>query len=792
MGNAPITPVTSPSEGVPRLSAVAALAATPFLTLDEVIDATLRLMSDLVGVKLSMIHRLEGDTIIVSHVHDRIGLGLTPPVTIKRTDTFCDVVLANVAPLVVLDADVEPYVHMLGKQIVGTKSYIGVPILLNDSRLFGTLCAHDRRALDLGQNEIDLLLVLARFVASHIERDEALKVQQRSAQRLSTRNAELAAANQQLRALSVIAESIAANLDLHSLLQTVVASAVNLLDAHGGAISLIGENLDAPRRLTATYNLPETLEADQIPARAGLMGQVISARGPVIVERYDQLDAPLSHTFFHDLAPWIAVPLWWDGEIIGTFGIGAGDPSHVFNERDIESLTQLAKHAAVAIENTRLYAASRELGAAEERNRLAAEIHDTLAQSLLALTFQLRTARGFVSSAPERASEELLEAEQRTREALEEARRSVWNLGPASLEAGSLIEALQGELSASERSGLPGRLVVTGTARPLHAETQLALFRVAQEALANARKHASAHHAELTLDYGLTGIRLEVADDGRGFDPAVVKARRPRQESGYGLVGMTDRVQRIGGNLTIESDPARGGAKLIAAVPYQPPARAVAPPSIAAPAAGKSIRVIVADDHPATRAGIAGILGQQEGITVVATAANGEEVLALVESLQPDVLMIDLRMPKLSGVETIARMTKLGLPTRAVVVTTFAQDELIFQAMRAGARGYLLKDASPDDLASAVRIVSAGGTLITPLVAGKLAEGLASHERLTARERQVLGLLARGLSDKEIAVELGMSVKTANFHASNTIAKLGAQNRAEAVRLAYERGLLTD
>jgi DNA-binding NarL/FixJ family response regulator/signal transduction histidine kinase len=771
---------------------VAALSATPFSSLDEVIGATLKLMSDLIGVKLSMIHRLEGDTIIVSHVYDRIGLGLTPPVTIKRTDTFCDVVLENIAPLIVLDADVEPWVHMLGKQIVGTKSYIGVPILLNDHRLFGTLCAHDRRALDLRQEEIDLMLVLARFVASHIERDDALSRQERSTQRLAERNTELAAANQQLRALNEIAESIGASLDLHTLLQTVIASAVELLDVHGGAISLIGEDLDSPRQLTATFNLPTMLETEEIPARSGLMGQVVAARGPVIIERYDQLDAPLQHSFFHELAPWIAVPIWWGGEIIGTFGLGSGNPSRVFNERDIDSLTQLAKHAAVAIENTRLYAASRELGAAEERNRLAAEIHDTLAQSLLTLTFQLRTARGFISSAPDRAAGELAEAEQHTRAALDEARRSVWNLGPASLEAGSLIEALQGELAASERNGLPGRMIVNGAACPLHAETQLALFRVAQEALANARKHAAAGRAELSLDYGPNDIRLTIVDDGRGFDPERIKARTPRREGGYGLMGMAERVQRIGGALTIESNPESGGARITARLPYQPPIRTSGQPFVAVEPQASSIRVIVADDHPATRAGIAGILGQQEGITVVATAGNGEEALSLVEALQPDVLMIDLRMPKLSGVEAIARLAKLGVPTRAVAVTTFAQDELVFQAMRAGARGYLLKDATPEELASAVRVVHAGGTLLTPVVAGKLAEGLASNERLTGRERQVLELLARGLSDKEIAVELQMSVKTANFHVGNTIAKLGAQNRAEAVRLAYERGLLED
>jgi signal transduction histidine kinase/DNA-binding NarL/FixJ family response regulator len=708
-------------------------------------------------------------------------------VTIHRTDTFCDSVLANIAPLVVLDADAEPYAQLPGKQIVGTKSYIGVPIVLNDSRLFGTLCAHDRRALSLGEGEINFLLVLARFVASHIEREEALHIQEQTARRLAIRNAELGAANQQLVVLNDLADSIAAHLDLRSLLGTIVASAVQLLGASGGAISLLGENLDSPRLLTATYNLPESIGLESIPGRAGLMGQVVAARGPVIVDRYSKLDVPLGHSFFHELAPWIAVPIWSGEEITGTFGIGANDPERVFNERDVEMLVHLAKHAAVAIENARLYAASRDLGAAEERNRLAAEIHDTLAQSLLALTFQLRTARGLISSSPDRATLELQEAEQRTREALDEARRSVWNLGPASLEAGTLVEALQGELSASERNGLPGRLTVSGSPRPLHAETQLAIFRIAQESLANARKHARATDVEIMLEFGVNGVTLTVADNGIGFDPAAARQSSPREEGGYGIVSMSDRMERVSGTLKIKSGPDQAGTKVIASAPYEPIVRISQPPATPI-AESKSIRVLVADDHPATRAGLASILSQQEGITVVATAANGEEALALVETLLPDVLVIDLRMPKLSGVETIARLSKLGLSTRAVAVTTFAQDELVFQAMRAGARGYLLKDASADELANAVRVINDGGTYLAQVVAGKLAGGLASNERLTARERQVLELLAQGRSDKEVAGELNTSVKTASFHVANVISKLGAQNRAEAVRLAYERG----
>jgi DNA-binding NarL/FixJ family response regulator/signal transduction histidine kinase len=781
------------TRGEQPLTALAHLAAQPFSTLDELIDATLRLISDTTGAQLAMIHRLDGEVIVVTHMHDRIGLGVRPPVTVPRAATFCDRVLATLSPLIVLDADQEPYRHLPGKQLVGTKSYIGVPIVLAGGRVYGTLCAHDRRSLALGPEQVDLLLVLARIVASHLEREEVMQAQGQMASRLAARNADLADAVSKLKALQAITDHIAAQLDLRSLLETVVESAVRLLGAQGGAISLIGPSLDAPRRLTATYNLPESLRNEDIPAGAGLMGQVLAAQGPVIVSRYETLDHPLPHREFHELSPWVAVPIWWQGDIIGTFGIGAGDSGRAFNDRDVELLRLLAKHAAVAIENARLHATARELGAAAERNRLAADIHDTLAQSLLALIFQLRVAKGLARTSPDRAVAELAEAEERARAALEEARRSVWNLSPASLEAGSLVEALQGELAASARAGLPGRLVVTGSTHPLPPESQFALFRVAQEALANARKHAHASEAEIRLNYGLETVTLTVSDNGAGFEPTAVSHRLPRPDHGFGLAGMAQRVKRVGGTLHVISDPAeRAGTDVIAAVPYAFPDAAVEPAESPARPTGRAIRVIVADDHPATRSGVIALLEAQPDIVVVGTAANGEEALGLTEALRPDILMIDLRMPKLGGVEAIARLGRLGLPTKAIAVTTFAQDELVLQAMRAGARGYLLKDASAEELATAVRIVHAGGTLLTPAIAQKVAEGLSARERLTPREREVLALLARGLPDKEIAAELRLSVKTANFHVANIIGKLGAQNRADAVRLAFERGLLAD
>lgn len=786
-------PAATPSAD-PRLSALASYAAKPFPSLDEAINETLALIADFAGLSLAMIHRLEGDDLIVSHACDRMGLGIQTPLAVPRSATFCDSVLESLTPLIVRDADADPHWSQLpGKLLVGTRSYISVPILLGNGRVFGTLCAHDRRVLELGQTEIDAMRILARMIASQIERDEALRNEAEIARSLFVQNEELSGALQQLAALRELVEAISSELDLEALLKQVVSSAVSLLGAYAGAISLVGADLDAPRRLVATHNLDaEGIDTRGIPSRAGLMGEVIARRGPVIVGSYDQIAQPLPDSAFHRLAPWIGVPIWWKNEIIGTFGVAANDPTRRIGEREIAALTTLAKHAAVAIENARLYAASRDLGMAEERNRLAREIHDTLAQSLLTITFQLRATRGLIASEPRRAEAELLSAEANARAALEEARRSVWNLGPAALETGSLVEALQGE-SDPRRAGMPCRLIVSGTQRPLAADVQLALLRVAQEAIANARKHANCLKVEVRLEFDDTGVTLSVADDGRGFDPASV-AEGPTPEGGFGLSSMAERVQQLGGRFEIASGIGNGaGTTIIAGIPYPPPATESRTPSEIATQAGAKeakFHVVVVDDHPAMRTGLAALLDAEPDMTVVGQAADGEEALRMVAALRPEVALVDLRLPGMGGVETISRLGRLRVPTRTIVVTSFAQDELVLQALRAGAQGYLLKDAGANELAAAVRAVGAGGTFLTPLVAGKLAATLTQQERLTPREREVLNLIGQGLADKEIAVALGTTPKTAQFHVANLLAKLGAQNRTDAVRIAYARGLL--
>jgi DNA-binding NarL/FixJ family response regulator len=197
------------------------------------------------------------------------------------------------------------------------------------------------------------------------------------------------------------------------------------------------------------------------------------------------------------------------------------------------------------------------------------------------------------------------------------------------------------------------------------------------------------------------------------------------------------------------------------------------------------------DDHPPIRAGLAALLDAETDVEVVAQAASGEDALRLISELQPDIALIDLRLPGISGVDTISCIAQLGVSTRSIVVTSFQQDEMVLQALRAGAQGYLLKDATGSELASAVRTVNAGGTFLTPAVAGTLTGSLIRQERLTRRELQVLTLIGQGLADKEIAAEIGATAKTVQFHVANILGKFGAQNRTDAVRIAYARGILS-
>jgi len=210
------------------------------------------------------------------------------------------------------------------------------------------------------------------------------------------------------------------------------------------------------------------------------------------------------------------------------------------------------------------------------------------------------------------------------------------------------------------------------------------------------------------------------------------------------------------------------------------------------------IRVLLVDDHAVVREGLRTYLELQDGIEVAGEAADGHEGVAAAERLRPDVILMDLVMPRLDGVGAMRELRRRLPAARVIVLTSFTDDGKLLPAVQAGAAGYLLKNAQPQEIARAVRAAAAGEALLDPGVAARLLDSLASPpgeapgESLTRREREVLGLIGRGFSNKRIALELGIAEKTVKTHVGHVLFKLGVPDRTSAAVFAVRAGLAPD
>lgn len=213
-------------------------------------------------------------------------------------------------------------------------------------------------------------------------------------------------------------------------------------------------------------------------------------------------------------------------------------------------------------------------------------------------------------------------------------------------------------------------------------------------------------------------------------------------------------------------------------------------------AGNERIGVFLADDHAVVRAGLEALIGTEEQMTVVGTAADGEEAIAKVALLNPDVILLDLQMPRKSGIEAISAIKAHDPEARILVLTSFSEDDKVFAAIKAGASGYLLKDATPEELLQAIRQVHSGKSSLAPEIARKVIQELnrptslpPTEEPLTEREVEILQLVARGYSNQQIAETKVISERTARTHISNILAKLHLANRTQAALYALRHGL---
>jgi DNA-binding NarL/FixJ family response regulator len=214
-----------------------------------------------------------------------------------------------------------------------------------------------------------------------------------------------------------------------------------------------------------------------------------------------------------------------------------------------------------------------------------------------------------------------------------------------------------------------------------------------------------------------------------------------------------------------------------------------------------TVRVLLVDDQSLVRLGFRAVLESEPGLEVVGEAGDGARAVTMTRALRPDVTLMDVRMPTMDGIEATRQIVESGSPTRVLVLTTFDLDEYVFAALRAGASGFLLKDAMPADLVAAIHAVAAGDAVVAPGVTRRLIEAFAHHlptagpveerpDHLTAREREVLVELARARSNSEIAARLCVTEATVKVHVSRILTKLGLRDRAQVVVFAYENGVV--
>lgn len=586
-------------------------------------------------------------------------------------------------------------------------------------------------------------------------------------------------------ALIAVVEDLAGELSLRPLLERILKRSTELLGCDAGSICLVDEAAGVYRK---EADIGVACQSGRIfPLNEGVTGAVFAARGLVIFDEYAKV--PGGHVRPEDRASLkgvIGVPIWWRGHIIGSCVIFSRDPERTFSADDAELLELFAKHAAIAITNARLHEAAEVNARAEavtaERNRMAREVHDTVAQGLVSILLQLRAADGALLGGRDEDARAALEAARAAAEAaFEETRRSVLGLAPSPLEGRSLEEALELELGWANKTGLADvRLMTAGTPVPLPPDLAHMLFRVAQEALTNALRHAEARSVRVGVVYTTNDVTLLVQDDGAGFDRAQMD--QDGLVHGLGVKGMTERARLLGGTLELDSTPG-WGTRVRVSIPL-PSASDQASPD-------RSLRVLVVDDHAVTRAGISQLLsGAQPSMHVVGEAGSGEEAVSAWRTLRPDVVLMDLQMPGGDGTEAIARIRSEDPDARIVALTAFASEDSIAGAFRAGAKGYVGKSASEAELTGAVLTAARGGMVLSGPAVDRLHAKLNGGEdepSLTDREQQVLVLLERGSPDREIAAALSISVKTVEKHVGAILRKTGAHNRTQVAARGRRR-----
>ena len=395
----------------------------------------------------------------------------------------------------------------------------------------------------------------------------------------------------------------------------------------------------------------------------------------------------------------------------------------------------------------------------DERRRIAAELHDGPVQDLAGISYSLSAAAQTESSSV--ARETLQHAAAGTRDSMRQLRSLLVDIHPPNLRASGLEAALADLLAPLQARGAEIELTV-GPALALDEDAERTVYRAAAEALRNVQRHAAAHRVTVSVERDDAGVRLEVTDDGAGFAPD--DRERRREEGHVGLSLLEELAARTDGRLDVRSAPGEGT-------------------TFATRTSARMIRLLIADDHAVVRTGLERLVTTFEDVELVGAAANGQEAVERCLESEPDVVLMDLEMPVLDGIAATRAIAATQPDVAVVVLTSFSDRDQILRALDAGAVGYLLKDAEPEEIAKALRAAARGEAPLDPRAGRALLSARSSAtplDGLSEREQDVLRLVARGLPNKLIARELSISEKTVKAHLTQVFRVIGVTDRTQA------------
>ncbi len=577
-------------------------------------------------------------------------------------------------------------------------------------------------------------------------------------------------ANDLLHALHDVVQTLPSSLDLSDVLTSAQETFRQLVDSTVAVVLVPDDTSDVWHvELAEGVRLPDTLLPEE------LSRTLVRALDDPDVVLVDDLEPGTGGACGAETRSVLATALRAQDRVVGLVSIEHRDAS-AYTDEDARLISGLASSLALAVDNARWFSRLRTLGAEAERARIARDLHDRVAQSLAYIGFELdRLAT--VHDDPE-----LRDLQGVVRGVVGELRETLFQLRANVSESQDLVDVARDYITRwSDRTGVEAEFLPHTGGRRVPVQVEQELWRILQESLTNVERHADASHAWVSWRIGDGRAQLEVRDDGRGMSsdgaaPRALWARRhPRAR------GRRRRPRHPDERTDERNDRARGDG------------------------GSPMTRVMIADDHQLLRQALRRAL-EEAGLEVVAEAGDGEEATRLVSLHRPDVVVMDVTMPVLDGIEATRRIHAATGHSRVLVLTMHDEDALRVRALRAGAVGFLTKDCAMHEVVDTVRQVAAGETVFSPDIAAAMmsefpasGDGLMSahtgvavavESPLTKREHEILQLVADGHSTTEIAHTLFISAKTVKNHLASIYAKLDSRDRTQAVLSGMRMGIV--